>query len=178
MRFNLQSASRRRRQAAAAGVLLAASSLLAACGGATVSNEPSSIAPLTRSATASASSSTSASSQASSSSQSGSASASAQSSEPNLDQGQQISAIPQASDNRTDKEKAYLDKLTADGINIAGVEDQMLGAAGVVCQGQNDQLTPATIQAIAGQLVQQGRTTAAFDQVVSTIESAAKSAYC
>lgn len=181
MRFSLNMAGRRRRQAAALGALACATTLLAACGQATVENNDStSIAPLTRSAAASeSSSSAAASSKASGHSSEPSGSASAEANEPdNLDQGQQISAIPSASDNYTGKEKAFLDELTKAGIDVSGAEGQMIGAAGVACENLTEGLAPATIQAVAGQLIQQGRTNKPFEEVVSLIESTAKNAYC
>lgn len=168
-----------------AAVMLTSATTLAACGGAAVDNsEQTSIPPLTRSqantAAASSSSSTSSASVSATVTATGtSASASAiDTAEPMLDQGQQISGIPATTDNFSAKERAFIDQLTQAGVDVTGVEAQMLGAAGIVCVGETEGLGPATVQGLAGQLIEQGRTSLDHEHTIVAIETAARSAYC
>jgi hypothetical protein len=47
-----------------------------------------------------------------------------------------------------------------------------------VCGSEGAPLDEATIGAVAGQLIEQGRTTKAFEEVVDMINSSARKAYC
>lgn len=167
------------------GALLASVGVtLAACGGgATVedSGTNTSIAPLTREAKSSESTSAkSSASETTSAQDSGSASnGGGRVEEPFKDgAGQEITAKPTPGESFSAKEKAFLDSLTKSGVNIAGVENQMIGAAGVVCQGNSQSLSPATVQAVAGQLLEQQRSKLSFDELTKLIDSSARSAYC
>lgn len=90
------------------------------------------------------------------------------------DQGaQEISEIPDAPA-RDEKEQRFLDGVAEGGVDVAGVEDQLVGAARAACN-QEDQVT---VQAIAGQLIQQGRTELEIGNVVTLIEDTARTGYC
>lgn len=72
-----------------------------------------------------------------------------------------------------DDEK-FLDALIADGIDVAGTEDQLIAAGRIHCTGQDSEV----IDAVAGQLVAQERTDAREDDVTKSIAKAAETAYC
>lgn len=153
-----------------------------ACGGATVENSPSetSIAPLTRSVAPSSDASASPSEDAESST--------AAASEPGAERpeaplpqdqpAQEVSEIPDNSLQLSGADREYLDALKAEGVDVEGVEDQLIGTASVVCGSEGAPLDGATIGAVAGQLIEQGRTTKAFEELVTSIDSSARKAYC
>ncbi len=174
----------RRLQLAGALVALAT---LTACGSATVDNDgpvnlEESIAPLDRGAdaseTASATSSASASAQPSSAAASSSSATSGRAAaEPAApaaqDRGARTVTETPTPGGRDATEAKYLDALVAGGVNIEGVEDTLVGAAGAACSG--DQVT---VPALAGQLIEQGRSQLPQDQLVALIQEQASTAYC
>lgn len=87
---------------------------------------------------------------------------------------EEVSAIPSPAQQLSDADKSYFDALNAGGIKVEGAENQMIGAAQVVCQNQ----FPQALQAVGGQLVEQQRTTLTLEAAVSLIESSARKAYC
>ena len=87
---------------------------------------------------------------------------------------QEVSSIPTPAQQLSDADKAYFDALTAGGIKVEGAENQMIGAAQVVCQNQ----FPQAVQAVGGQLVEQKRTSLSPEEAVSLIETSARKAYC
>ena len=87
---------------------------------------------------------------------------------------QEVSSIPTPAQQLSDADKTYFDALTAGGIKVEGVENQMIGAAQVVCQNQ----FPQAVQAVGGQLVEQKRTSLSPEEAVSLIETSARKAYC
>lgn len=97
---------------------------------------------------------------------------------------QEVSAVPTPEAHYSDREKHFLDELKNKGINVDGVEDQMLGAAGQVCTDKPapQPAQPAQpnylVEAIAGQLVEQKRSDKPAEEVVSIIAKAAQDAYC
>jgi len=132
---------------------------LAGCGSATVDSEPSQeteVAPLEREldAPTSAEETTSAASKS------------------QEDRGaREISEIPTAE--LPESEAKYLSKLKDAGVNVDGVEDQLLGAGKAACE-END----VTISAVAGQLVEQKRTTLSFEELSKLIQDSARSGIC
>ncbi|CAB0715286.1 hypothetical protein FRC0028_02218 [Corynebacterium diphtheriae] len=168
----------------AVGLAAVACLALAGCGEATVTVEEqsTSVAPLTKPSKAAAKSSESNSAKASTS-----ASRSAEptavmggpAGEPQENDvpGKQVSEVPQQSFEPTKQDKGYLESLEKGGVKVEGVESQMVGLGNLVC-GKADGVNPATVQAVAGQLIEQKRTTKNFDELVKLIESSAKSAYC
>ena len=131
-------------------------STLAGCGSATVDSEPpqeTEIAPLERESDAPSSSE----------------SATSKSQE---DRGaREISEIPSAEVPEPDAK--YLDKLKDAGVNVDGVEDQLLGAGKAACD-ENE----VTISAVAGQLIEQQRTTQSFEELSQLIKDSARSGIC
>ena len=109
---------------------------LAGCGSATVDSEPpqeTEVAPLERESDAPTS-------------------AEETSSKSQEDRGaREISEIPTAE--LPESEAKYLGRLKDAGVNVEGVEDQLLGAGKAACD-ENE----VTISAVAGQLVEQQRT--------------------
>ena len=129
---------------------------LAGCDSATVDSEPpqeTEIAPLERESDAPSSSENSAS-------------------KSQEDRGaREISEIPSAEVPEPDAK--YLDKLKDAGVNVDGVEDQLLGAGKAACD-ENE----VTISAVAGQLIEQQRTTQSFEELSQLITDSARSGIC
>ena len=129
---------------------------LAGCDSATVDSEPpqeTEIAPLEREADAPSSSENSAS-------------------KSQEDRGaREISEIPSAEVPEPDAK--YLDKFKDAGVNVDGVEDQLLGAGKAACD-ENE----VTIAAVAGQLIEQQRTTMGFEELSQLIKDSARSGIC
>lgn len=156
------------RPAAAAGaaVMLAAGALLSGCGSATVEEgeaTDTSVAPLERSSAASGDSSASKASE-SSASASGSASAERTPGEEPEDRGaREISEIPAPAPEQG-PDQDFLAAVAEKGVNVDGVEDQVVGAAQASCQGDS-----VTVPAVAGQLIEQGRTELSHEELVRLI---------
>ena len=129
---------------------------LAGCDSATVDSEPpqeTEIAPLERESDAPSSSENSAS-------------------KSQEDRGaREISEIPSAEVPEPDAK--YLDKFKDAGVNVDGVEDQLLGAGKAACD-ENE----VTISAVAGQLIEQQRTTMGFEELSQLIKDSARSGNC
>ena len=129
---------------------------LAGCDSATVDSEPpqeTEVAPLERESDAPSSSENSAS-------------------KSQEDRGaREISEIPSAEVPEPDAK--YLDKLKDAGVNVDGVEDQLLGAGKAACD-ENE----VTISAVAGQLIEQQRTTMGFEELSQLIKDSARSGIC
>lgn len=130
---------------------------LAGCDSATVDSEPpqeTEVAPLERESEAPSSSSETATSKS------------------QEDRGaREISEIPSAE--VPEQDAKYLDKLKDAGVNVDGVEDQLLGAGKAACD-ENE----VTISAVAGQLIEQQRTTLAFEELSQLIKDSARSGIC
>lgn len=156
------------RPAAAVGaaVMLAAGALLSGCGSATVEEgeaTDTSVAPLERSSAASGDSSASKASE-SSASASGSASAERTPGEEPEDRGaREISEIPAPAPEQG-PDQDFLAAVAEAGVNVDGVEDQVVGAAQASCQGDS-----VTVPAVAGQLIEQGRTELSHEELVRLI---------
>lgn len=154
-----------------AGALVLTGALaLTACGGSTVTSDDvnsssTSVAPLDRgSSSASSSSSTSSSRAASSSAQ------------PQDEGAREISSIPSAEPAVDPTQEKYISGLADDGINVEGIEAQLVGTAQTVCS--DDPLAPVTAGAVAGQLIEQGRTDRPVEEVTRAIETSARDNYC
>ncbi|MGP6175239.1 DUF732 domain-containing protein [Corynebacterium sp. A21] len=158
---------------------------LAACGGdATVENDPatelSSVAPLTReSGTSSASSASTSASEASGSTSAPGTNAPVRP-EPLPQDGaaEEIEEIPEQTIERSPEEEAFLGEVAEGEIDITGVEEQLIGAAATVCESVESGNENVIVPAVAGQLVEQGKTQLPAEEAATLIESAAESAYC
>ncbi|TNL95606.1 hypothetical protein FHE74_09475 [Corynebacterium tapiri] len=153
-------------------LVLTAALGLSACGGSTVTSDEvasatsSSVAPLERS-----------SESAASSTESAPKSESKKSGGVGRDQSaQEVSEIPAAEPELSPKEKDYLKAIKDSGVKVDGVESQLLGTAATVCS--NDPVASATSGAVAGQLIQQGRSDKSPEELTRIIEDSARKAYC
>ena len=160
-----------------AGLAAAASLGLAACGSATVDNDneaeaPTSVAPLERgseSESASASESESAES-----STKDSAPAPAGDRAPEDRGAEEISEIPSPEADASAGDADFLGAVGERDIDAAGVETQLVSAAQRVCVEEE----PITLNAIAGQLIEQGRTELDYEELTRFLADEARSAYC
>ena len=76
---------------------------------------------------------------------------------------------------RSAQEEQYLQKLVEGGVDVAGVEDALIGAGDQVCQaGATDSITPA----VGGQLVEQKRTTLSPEGAAALVVSVARATLC
>lgn len=170
------------------GVLISAFAALGlvACGGdATVENDPatelSSVAPLTRESATTEEQSTESEGEESTGDSSTSSSAPAPAPAEPLPQdgpAEEIEEIPEQTIQRTPQEEDYLGQLSEGQIDTAEVEDQLLGAAATVCESVESGNPNVIVPAVAGQLIEQGKTELSAEEATALIESAAESAYC
>ena len=156
------------RPAAAAGaaVLLAAGALLSGCGSATVEEgeaTDTSVAPLERSSAASGGAAASKASASTASESPSEQSERAQDDEPEDRGAREISEIP-APAPAQGPDQDFLAAVAEKGVNVDGVEDQLVGAAQASCQGD-----AVTVPAVAGQLIEQGRTELSHEELVRLI---------
>lgn len=84
-----------------------------------------------------------------------------------------IETLPEQASHFSAEEQAYLDYLSENGLNFAGVEDQLTATGHNVCA---DDLI--TRDAVAGQLVEQRRTDMAPDALGQLIVDAARANLC
>ena len=84
-----------------------------------------------------------------------------------------IETLPEQASHFSPEEQAYLDYLSENGLNFAGVEDQLTATGHNVCA---DDLI--TRDAVAGQLVEQRRTDMTPDALGQLIEDAARANLC
>lgn len=84
-----------------------------------------------------------------------------------------IETLPEQASHFSAEEQAYLDYLSENGLNVAGVEDQLTATGLNVCA---DDLI--TRDAVAGQLVEQRRTDMTPDALGQLIEDAARANLC
>lgn len=150
---------------------------LAACGGVTVEGDdsPSTAAAPTESSAGSSSTarSTERSSQASQSNGSGGSTARDGAAE-------EIDGLPEVTVERSAEAQAFLDALKDENIDISGVEDQLIATAQNYCSSENKDQN-VTVDAVAGQLIVQGRTSVKEDQAaeISTLlKESADRTYC
>jgi len=152
-----------------AAVLLAAGALLAGCGSATVDESEAtetSVAPLERSASASSAAASGASSETSTStSENSSAGSSSRGTgdEPEDRGAREVSEIPAPAPDEGPNQD-FLAAVSQGGVNTDGVEDQLIGAAQASCQGD-----AVTVPAVAGQLIEQGRSELSHEQLTQLI---------
>ena len=152
-----------------AAVLLAAGALLAGCGSATVDESEAtetSVAPLERSASASSAAASGASSETSTStSENSSAGSSSRGTgdEPEDRGAREVSEIPAPAPDEGPNQD-FLAAVSQGGVNTDGVEDQLIGAAQASCQGD-----AVTVPAVAGQLIEQGRSELSHEQLIQLI---------
>ncbi|MDN6135989.1 hypothetical protein [Corynebacterium sp.] len=156
---------------------LLATFTLAACGSATVESgsevsPDATVAPLERGDGDLLSSSESETSEERSSKESTEASTSKSEPAPE-DRGAQ--EVEQAPTPQVDTSNAgFLDAVAGGGVDITGVENQLVSAAHTACNPDDD----VTVLAVAGQLIEQERTDKDVEEVVALINEQAQAAYC
>lgn len=155
----------RRSTLTVSALLTAAALTLSACGGSTVTSDEVEDTTTTSSATTTTTESEETSS------------AAPKSSESKPDQGaQEIEELPETPSNIGEDDQEYLDQLAEGGVNVDGVEDVLIGVAASVCG--SGPVEDATAAAVAGQLVEQGRSDQDAEATARVIEQSAREIYC
>ena len=144
---------------------------LAACGGSATVSETDAPATPTAPATSAVTSATSAETSATSASAGNPAPV--PSAGPVDKPASAIESLPEQASHFSAEEQAYLDYLSENGLNVAGVEDQLTATGLNVCA---DDLI--TRDAVAGQLVEQRRTDMDPDALGQLIVDAARANLC
>lgn len=93
---------------------------------------------------------------------------------------EEIDGLPEANVERSAEAQAFLDAMREQKIDIAGVEDQLIATAQNYCASENKDQN-VTVDAVAGQLIVQGRTTVKEEQAaeISTLlKESADRTYC
>lgn len=93
------------------------------------------------------------------------------------DQGaREISEIPESAPERSAEDEEYLDSFRVAEVDLGGLEDTLLGTASTVCSSGQSGEVMAT--AVAGQLIEQGRTDLNIDELSGLIVDNARATYC
>ena len=137
------------------------------------SSESSAVAPLSKSARATESS-TSSSGDSSSTKSSGES----KTQTPQDREAREVSEVPSSGQQLSERDQNYLKELKDNSINVDGAEGSLIGTASGVCQSQDTKNIDVMTLAVAGQLVEQGRTQQKPEEVAAVLARAAKSAYC
>lgn len=184
-----------RRKASLAAVLASGALVLAACGSATVEDEePETLSKSSTTASESTAASSSKSKDADKDSKDGKSSkesekkdsgantAGQNNAEPapqaggsggSRDRGaQEIDEIPDTNNFEGDN-AAFLDDVRALGVDVDGVEGQVISAGYLVCDDQT-----AILQAVAGQLIGQDRTDREFEDLADNLAESARKHFC
>ena len=188
----------RRRKASLAAVLASGALVLAACGSATVEDEePETLSKSSTTASESTAASSSKSKDADKDSKDGKDGKSSKESEKkdsgantaghsnaepapqaggsggSRDRGaQEIDEIPDTNNFEGDN-AAFLDDVRALGVDVGGVEGQVISAGYLVCDDQT-----AILQAVAGQLIGQDRTDREFEDLADNLAESARKHFC
>ena len=85
----------------------------------------------------------------------------------------EVSDFPENTAKRPPEQEAYLEALREGGVKIEGNEDQLLATAGTLCGGET-----ITRDAVAGQLIEQQRTSLDYEQLIKLIDDAAHANLC
>jgi hypothetical protein len=174
----------------ASAVALMASLSLAACGSATVDSDSevspdATVAPLER-GDSGEDSEGSEESESENSEESSSASASTSKRAENGEEASTSKSEPAPEDRGAqeveqaptpqvdDSNSGYLDAVAGGGVDIAGVESQLVSAGNTACNPDDE----VTVPAVAGQLIEQGRTDKSIEEVIALINDQAQAAYC
>lgn len=93
---------------------------------------------------------------------------------------EEIDGLPEAAEQRSAEAQALLDELAEAKIDVAGVEDQLVATAQNYCSSENKEEN-VTVEAVAGQLIVQGRTTVKEEQtaeIATLLKETADRTYC
>lgn len=159
------------RKTAITAVLAAAGLSLVACGGTTVDSDDVTTAPAPASSSATSAPTTTSSAESSSA-------APRESSETNdalANEGaaSEVSDFPENAPKRPKEDEAYLEALREGGVDVEGNEEQLLSTARTLCGGEE-----ITRDAVAGQLIEQQRTSLDHEKLSQLIDDAAHSHLC
>ncbi|MDY7342652.1 MULTISPECIES: DUF732 domain-containing protein [Corynebacterium] len=140
---------------------------VAACGSSTVESSEVTSSTTTKTSTTSSSTKTS-------------APKSSEKSAPEITdpQAKRVDEAPDGQMKLSEADDSYLEALEKAGIDVAGVEDQLIGTGRAACADAPEEERQVIALAIAGQLVAQGRSQESAEEVAKTIASSAKKAYC
>lgn len=140
---------------------------VAACGSSTVESSEVTSSTTTKTSTTSSSTKTS-------------APKSSEKSAPEITdpQAKRVDEAPDGQMKLSEADDSYLEALEKAGIDVAGVEDQLIGTGRAACADSPEEERQVIALAIAGQLVAQGRSQESAEEVAKTIASSAKKAYC
>ncbi|MDK8793072.1 DUF732 domain-containing protein [Corynebacterium sp. MSK032] len=140
---------------------------VAACGSSTVESSEVTSSPTTKTSTTSSSTKTS-------------APKSSEKSAPEITdpQAKRVDEAPDGQMKLSEADDSYLGALEKAGIDVDGVEDQLIGTGRAACADAPEEEREVIALAIAGQLVAQGRSQESAEEVAKTIASSAKKAYC
>ncbi|MDK8506675.1 hypothetical protein HMPREF2751_05970 [Corynebacterium sp. HMSC063G05] len=140
---------------------------MAACGSSTVESSEVTSSTTTKTSTTSSSTKTS-------------APKSSEKSAPEITdpQAKRVDEAPDGQMKLSEADDSYLEALEKAGIDVAGVEDQLIGTGRAACADAPEEERQVIALAIAGQLVAQGRSQESAEEVAKTIASSAKKAYC
>lgn len=140
---------------------------VAACGSSTVESSEVTSSTTTKTSTTSSSTKTS-------------APKSSEKSAPEITdpQAKRVDEAPDGQMKLSEADDSYLEALEKAGIDVSGVEDQLIGTGRAACADAPEEERQVIALAIAGQLVAQGRSQESAEEVAKTIASSAKKAYC
>ena len=140
---------------------------VAACGSSTVESSEVTSSTTTKTSTTSSSTKTS-------------APKSSEKSAPEITdpQAKRVDEAPDGQMKLSEADDSDLEALEKAGIDVAGVEDQLIGTGRAACADAPEEERQVIALAIAGQLVAQGRSQESAEEVAKTIASSAKKAYC
>lgn len=140
---------------------------VAACGSSTVESSEVTSSTTTKTSTTSSSTKTS-------------APKSSEKSAPEITdpQAKRVDEAPDGQMKLSEADDSYLGALEKAGIDVVGVEDQLIGTGRAACADAPEEERQVIALAIAGQLVAQDRSQDSAEEVAKTIASSAKKAYC
>lgn len=140
---------------------------VAACGSSTVESSEVTSSTTTKTSTTSSSTKTS-------------APKSSEKSAPEITdpQAKRVDEAPDGQMKLSEADDSYLEALEKAGIDVDGVEDQLIGTGRAACADAPEEERQVIALAIAGQLIAQGRSQESAEEVAKTIASSAKKAYC
>ncbi|WP_257159848.1 DUF732 domain-containing protein [Corynebacterium cystitidis] len=146
---------------------LAAALSLAACGGATVESEDvtSSLSPAPATVTTSATETTT--------EETTTTPVAPRPDQPEDIGAREIGEIPEQEPQYAPAEQGFLDEIAESNVNVADVEAQLIGTAHTICRGDT-----ITRDAVAGQLIEQGRTDLDHQEVSTLLDDAAHANLC
>lgn len=140
---------------------------VAACGSSTVESSEVTSSTTTKTSTTSSSTKTS-------------APKSSEKSAPEITdpQAKRVDEAPDGQMKLSEADDSYLGALEKAGIDVDGVEDQLIGTGRAACADAPEEERQVIALAIAGQLVAQGRSQDSAEEVAKIIASSAEKAYC